>query len=214
MGAGSDLHQADDVPLRIGEQRDRGLGRDLGERHDDAATIGLHLGQGALRILGPDVEGDVPRTAVGSSADAGGQVLLAEHAVAARVVGVEAPAEDVAVELLQLLAILAHHFDVDDLVSHRCIAPSTVWSARFVCRRYPCDERNGPISTPRAVPRGQRRGRPSRSVSSAAASWYRGSATMSRQAPSASGDELTRQSVWSGRWWSNQTTASTAGYRS
>ena len=90
---------------------------------------------------------NVAGATVGSRADAGSQLFLAEHAVAARVVGVEAPAEDVAVELLQLLAVLAHHLDVDDLVGHRCIAPSTV-CVGAIGRRYPCDERTGPISTP------------------------------------------------------------------
>ena len=37
------LHQADDVTLWIGEQGDRGLRRDLRQRHDHAAAVGDDL---------------------------------------------------------------------------------------------------------------------------------------------------------------------------
>src|SRR5690349_17837964 len=116
----SGSHDPDDVTLRIGEQRDRRLGSDLGERHDHATTAGGSLVEDALRIVGMDVERDVARATVLARTDPTGEaVVLAVHAVPARVVRVEAPAEHVLVELLQCGAVLAGDLDVDDLGSHR-----------------------------------------------------------------------------------------------
>ena len=77
-----------------------------------------------------DIERDIAGAAVLRCADPAGQsVLLAVHPVAAGIVGVEVPAEDVAVELLELGPVLARDLDMDNLRSHRgillgCRAPA------------------------------------------------------------------------------------------
>ena len=106
------------MALRVGEERDRRLGGDLGQRHNHAAARLLDLAQGRLRIVGADVEGHVPVATVLRWPDAGGHLALAQEPVAAGVVRVQLPAEHVAVELLELGAVLAGHLDVDDRSCH------------------------------------------------------------------------------------------------
>ena len=66
-----------------------------------------------------DVELDPWGLPVARSADAAGDaVVLAVHAVAARVVGVQVPAEDVAIEALERVAVAAGDLNVNDLCRH------------------------------------------------------------------------------------------------
>src|SRR4029077_14482559 len=114
-----DLHDADDVPLRVREQSDGRLGRDLGQRQQDLAAAGLDLVQCLLRIVGVNVELHAWGLTVASGANAAGDaVVLTVHAVAAGVVGVQVPAEDVAVKALERLAIAAGDLHVNDLCRH------------------------------------------------------------------------------------------------
>src|SRR5829696_6390672 len=59
--------EADHVPFRIGEERDRDH-RQLGYRQNRASPELLGLVESGLRIVGADIEGDVP-VAVGRLAD-------------------------------------------------------------------------------------------------------------------------------------------------
>ena len=93
------LHEADDVSLRIGEQGDRRLRRDLGERHEHSAAALFDSLQRRGRVIGVHVERHTPLLPLGCRTDAAGHLALADEAVAAWVVGVERPPEHVAVEL-------------------------------------------------------------------------------------------------------------------
>ncbi len=114
------LHQADDVTLRVREQRDRRLRRDLGQRHEHPAAKRLDLGEGGLRVAGVDVERHSAGRSLRCVPDAAGDGLAfaAQHAVTAGVAGVELPAENILVELLELRPVLAGDFDVNDRISH------------------------------------------------------------------------------------------------
>ena len=59
------LHDPDDVTLGVGEERDRGLRRDLGERHDHLAPARGDLVEHGLRVVRVDVERHMARAAVG-----------------------------------------------------------------------------------------------------------------------------------------------------
>src|SRR6185437_5501901 len=87
----------------------------------------LGLLQRLLDVGHGDVEGDVPAVALRALADAaadahvavGGLVVLAvDHPVVHRVVAVDLPAEQLAVVLLQLLAVLADDLEVHDCLAH------------------------------------------------------------------------------------------------
>ena len=107
------------MALWICEERDVRLGRHLGERHEDFASRLLHLLQHVLWVVGVDVELHARRLALAGRTDtAGNPVSLAIHAVPAGIVGVQAPAEDIAVEPLQTLTVTPGDLDVDDLCRH------------------------------------------------------------------------------------------------
>src|SRR5216683_1978114 len=114
------LHQADDVALRVGEESDRGLGRDLRERHQDPAAQLLDLGERGLGVFGVDVERDPAGRALRRVANAAGDRVFAaaHHPVPARVVGVERPTEGVGVELLQRLPVLARDLEMNYVATH------------------------------------------------------------------------------------------------
>src|SRR3954466_10261485 len=116
----SGSHDPDDVTLWIGQQRDRRLGGDLRERHDDPPTARRSLVEDALGIVGVHVERHVAGAAVLTCADpACDAVVLSVHAVSAGVVRIEPPAEHALVELLWGAPLLAGDLDVDVLGSHR-----------------------------------------------------------------------------------------------
>src|SRR5947207_1842289 len=97
----------------------------------------LELGERALRVVGVDVELDAWRLPVARRADpAGDAILLAVHAVAAGVVGVEVPAEDVAIEALQPFAVVAGDLDVDDLCRHGIPPEPGSWERQYRSRLW------------------------------------------------------------------------------
>src|SRR5215475_1867753 len=102
------------MALWVGEQRDRDL-RELGHGHDRRPAESLRLVERRLRVVRVDVERDVP-IPVGRLADpaADPAVLLLDERVrhlALDLLGL--PAEELAVELLQLAEVLARDLEVD-----------------------------------------------------------------------------------------------------
>src|SRR5437764_13862078 len=117
------------MALRVGElpQADLSVrGLDLLGAHHAPAAEALRLGERRLDVLDSDVEGDVALVAVGALADAAAdpdplraEVLLpADDAIAHRIVGVDPPAEELAVVAAQALAIPADHLEVRYRCSH------------------------------------------------------------------------------------------------
>src|ERR1051326_1060118 len=118
------LQDADDVPLGVGEHAE-GDHLHLGDGHDGLSAELLRLVEHFLRILSADVERDVA-VAVRRLPDAGADGALARVVRPIRDVArnlVDLPAEEIAVEALQLLAVLADHFDPRDLVRHLVLLP-------------------------------------------------------------------------------------------
>src|SRR4051794_17861442 len=118
------LHTADEpdeVALGILELGDR---RPIGDVHrvgDLLAAQLLGLGQGGADVVDLNVEGDIAVALLAgadAAADAGPVLGRGDHAVVHGVVGVDVPAEEVAVVALELLGVGANHLEVDDGVSH------------------------------------------------------------------------------------------------
>src|SRR3979409_752175 len=96
------------MPRRVGEQGDRRVWRDLGERHDHPAAERLDPLEGRPGVLDVDVEGDGAVAAVLRGTEAGREpAVFAVHPVAPGVVRVEVPVERLAVEALEGRAVLA-----------------------------------------------------------------------------------------------------------
>ena len=118
--------EADDVALGVGEHRDRDL-RELGHRQDRPAAELLGLVERRLRILGADVERHVAGP-VGRLADPACDpaVLLLDQRVRHLALDLlRLPAEEVAVELLQLAEVLARDLEVDYRMCHCALPPSS-----------------------------------------------------------------------------------------
>src|SRR5436190_4921098 len=133
------------MALGVGELAQADLsvsGLDLLGAHHALAAEPLRLDERRLDVLDPDVEGDVAPVAVRALADAAAdadplraEVLLAAHeAVVHRVVGVDLPAEELAVVALQLLAVLADHLEVRHWCSHYVTPFSAACAARLFAR--------------------------------------------------------------------------------
>src|SRR6185295_6185451 len=121
------LHDPDEVALRVGELAQHDHPHDVLGAHHALPAEALGLLQRFLDVGHGDVEGDVPAVALRALADAaadadvavGGLVVLAvDHPVVHRVVAVDLPAEQLAVVLLQLLAVLADDLEVHDCLAH------------------------------------------------------------------------------------------------
>src|SRR5437763_3886981 len=113
------LRKPDHMTLRIGEERDRHLWQ-LRDREDGLAAELFHLVERRLRVVRRHVERDVS-VAVRRLADAAGDaaLLLLDHRVrhlARNLLGL--PAEDLAVELLQLPEVAARHLEMHDRMCH------------------------------------------------------------------------------------------------
>src|SRR5581483_837351 len=116
---------ADDVPLRVAEQADRGALRNRVRAHHALATEALDLLQRRSHIGDLHIEGDVSVVSLGHAADASGDshALVVCVAVDHRVVGrphwlSELPIEEFSEELTQAVWILADDFEMNDRLSH------------------------------------------------------------------------------------------------
>src|SRR5437016_8538579 len=101
------LFRSDDVALGVGELSEDHHAGDFSDRHDRLPTLRLDRVEVGLRIVDLNVEGDPIATAI-ASADAAADALasVVDHAIVHRVIGVDIPAEDARVDVLQLLSVL------------------------------------------------------------------------------------------------------------
>ena len=150
------LHDPDDVPLGIGEECDRRLGRDLGQRHDHLAAARRDLVERRPAVVGVDVERDVarrrrpgPRRSRRSARRPGGTCRSrrgcscrgSSRRCRCRTSGASAPS-------------LPRDLDVNDLGSHR---EPPRWPVRRTIRSAFTQTTNGPAAEltatgPRAAP--------------------------------------------------------------
>src|SRR5215216_334055 len=143
--------EADHVALRIFEDRDRDAHRQLGRRHGRLAAELLGLVERALQVVGLHVERDVGlvlRVRSHASADALAVCAGVDDPVLHRVVGVDLPAEQLRVEVLQALAVLPHDLEVDygmahsdaslELGSRPASPPAAAVASRGMYWSHPC----------------------------------------------------------------------------
>src|SRR5512133_1688205 len=111
------------MPLGVGEVGDLAVG-DVHRLGETAAAQGLRLRKGRLEVVNTDVEGDVPLDAIAGGADSAADAALlgldqsvGVAAGARDVAGL--PAEQLGVEALQGLLVLAKDLEMHCWVAHR-----------------------------------------------------------------------------------------------
>src|SRR6266508_1745233 len=115
------VHKSHHVALGVRELSENHHARDLCDGHDGLAAFAFDLVEVGLRVVDSDVEGDLPGATVAptaATADTASCVSRVYDSIVHRIIGVDLPAEDAGVEVLQLLAVFACDLEMYYWIRH------------------------------------------------------------------------------------------------